>query len=146
MPVRLLVACLVVAGLGVGMAFTGRTLFPQIPAEPSAGVRSAARIDVMAHANPAARVPDHRVLRLLSAVPADLTPAARHAQRRLRIRQDSAAVAAPTVVGAPGTGTTSPAPVPVAASSPEGNLPAAEMPGPAAPPDPTDPNAQIAQP
>ncbi|SRR5690606_15446649 len=132
----LLVACLVVAALGVGITLLAR---PQITESPSQQPLGSETIELMGHMNLGARLPDARTLRVLSIHSPDFDSAARVAAARERATQAPQVVRAPSALTPPPTtgyvpSTTKTTP-PVAATST----------GPDQPPDPATPNTTLDQ-
>ncbi len=132
----LLVACVIVAALGVGITLLVR---PQITERPSQQPLTGETIELMGHMNLGARLPDARALRVLGFHSPNFDSAARVAAARERSTQAPRVVRAPSAVTSPPTtgyvpSTTTRTP-PVAATSA----------GPDQPPNPASPNTTLDQ-
>lgn len=139
----LLVACVVVAALGVGITLLAR---PQMSEDPSPEVVVSGTINLMGLLNTGARMPDERTLRVLRVVSPDFTTAARIDAARRHVARGQTpttvtppAVTAPTV-SAPDTTGTAPT---VTRTTP--GTPQSTSTGPDQPPDPTSPNTFLDQ-
>lgn len=132
----LLVASVIVAGLGVGITLLLR---PQISDPPSPEVVAGPTIDLMGLLNLGARTPDTRALRALEVASPDFVSAARIADRRRSVLTEAQTSAPHPVATAQGV---SPAPT---AADPRPDSAPIEVPGPQAPPDPTSPTTSLEQ-
>lgn len=127
----LLVACAVVAALGVGITLLAR---PQISEAPSPDTLNSETIVPMGLLNLGARLPDTRALRVLSMDSPDFDSAARIEASRHRVTPTPTA-AVGQVPAAPGPA----AGVPSSTGSQPSSVPATTA-GPDQPPNPTSPN------